>query len=387
MKKMNSPEVVVIGGGVIGSAVTYYLSKAGVTVALLEKDDLVSGTSGACNGFVWLGTKKPGLHLRLARESLEMFRGLIEELSRDVEYHSTGEMLIIETEQELNIMQDFVAGQRSAGVDIRLLTSGEAKEMQPALAETKIVGATYSPLGMLIHPMNLTLGLIEDAEKMGAHISLLTQVENITIGSGRVRSVRTNREEIKAKFVVNAAGISAPVIGRMVGLEVPITPLKGQLMVTESVPPLIRVPTIESRYLAVKRNPELLKKTTRSGVTFSTWQDADGKVYLGSSKEFVGDNRKTTIDAMTTLAKKAINFYPGLSNLHVIRAYAGLRPYTSDGLPIVGKVQGLEGFIMAAGHGGDGVSLAPITGKLVYDLIVHGEPSIPIEELALSRFN
>ena len=90
---------------------------------------------------------------------------------------------------------------------------------------------------------------------------------------------------------------------------------------------------------------------------------------------------------MTTLAQKAITFYPGLSNLHVIRAYAGLRPYTADGLPILGKVEGLEGFIMATGHGGDGVSLGPITGKLVCDLIVLGEPSIPIEGLALSRFN
>jgi sarcosine oxidase subunit beta len=89
---------------------------------------------------------------------------------------------------------------------------------------------------------------------------------------------------------------------------------------------------------------------------------------------------------MTTIAQKAIKFYPALSRLHVIRAYAGVRPYTSDGLPILGKVKELEGFIMAAGHGGDGVALAPITGKLVCDLIVQGEPPISIDELALSRF-
>jgi sarcosine oxidase subunit beta len=111
-----------------------------------------------------------------------------------------------------------------------------------------------------------------------------------------------------------------------------------------------------------------------------------GNIYLGSSKEFVGYDRGITQEAMATIAQKTITFYPGLAGLQVIRAYAGLRPYTEDGLPILGRVEGVEGFILATGHGGDGVALSPITGKLISELIVTGKPSIPIEKLGLSRF-
>jgi sarcosine oxidase subunit beta len=383
MKNNHKPAVVVIGGGVIGAAVTYYLSKAGIPVVLVERDDLASGTSGACSAFIWLGTKKPGIHLTLARSSLELMQDLVNDLDHEIENQLCGEMLLIETEGDLQFMKDFVARQRQGGVDIRLLTRSEAKEMQPALAEERIVGATYSPLGMLVNSIEFVLGLIKSAEKMGAEIRLRTKVKNIATEGGRVRAVRTDRGHIETSCVVNAAGVDAPEIGAMVGIKIPIIPLRGQILVTEPAPPLLRVPTIESRYLAVKRDPELLKKTTRSGVTCGIWQSVRGNIYLGSSKEFVGYNRGITQEAMATIAQKTITFYPGLAGLQVIRAYAGLRPYTEDGLPILGRV---EGFILATGHGGDGVALSPITGKLISELIVTGKPSIPIEKLGLSRF-
>ena len=386
MKKNKTAEVVVIGGGVIGAAVAYYLTKAGTKVILLEKDDLASGTSSACNGFVWLGTKKAGIHLQLARASLEAMQGLVKELSYPVEYQSPGEMLLIETEEDLEAMNDFVANQRRAGVDIRVLTRKEAKEMQPALGEEAIVGASYSSLGMFVNPIDLTIGLAKGAKEMGAEILLRRKVDGIRIESGRVKAVRTEEGEIQAEWVVNAAGVYAPEIGKMLGLEIPIKPLRGQILVTEPAPPMIRIPTIESRYLFVKRSPELMKKATRAGVTCGVWQSLNGNIYLGSSKEFAGFNRGTTPEAIATEAQKSIRFYPGLSRLHVIRIYAGLRPYTSDGIPILGPVEGIERFVMATGHGGDGIALSPITGRLISEFIVNGKTSIPMHELALSRF-
>ena len=160
MKNNHKPAVVVIGGGVIGAAVTYYLSKAGIPVVLVERDDLASGTSGACSAFIWLGTKKPGIHLTLARSSLELMQDLVNDLDHEIENQLCGEMLLIETEGDLQFMKDFVARQRQGGVDIRLLTRSEAKEMQPALAEERIVGATYSPLGMLVNSIEFVLGQI-----------------------------------------------------------------------------------------------------------------------------------------------------------------------------------------------------------------------------------
>jgi len=380
-------DVVVIGGGLIGSAIAYYLSGEGVGVTLVERKGIASGTSGACSGKIWFSTKKPGLHLKLALESSSMHRALMKKMSREMDRYDDGEMLLIETEEELQFINDFVGEQKRSGIEIRILTKSEVMEMQPALAMDRMVAATYSPMGMGINPMNLVFDFVEEAIRAGARIFRETNVEEIRLTSSGVRSVMTDRGEIKARYVVNAAGVYAPEIGKMVGLKVPVTPIRGQIMVTEAVTPIIRVPTLEVRYLAFKRNPNLAPKSEKVDVTCGLSQNPKGNVYIAVTKEFVGLNNETTPMGMSMMARRALDFFPGLSRAKVIRSYAGLRPYTPDGLPILGTVPGMEGFIMAAGHGGDGVTLAPVTGKLISELIIQGEPSICIDELSLARFN
>lgn len=389
VSNLSNSEVVVIGGGLIGASITYYLSKKNVSVTLLERGGLASATSGASSGRVWLATKKPGLHLKLAQLSLEMLKELMKEMRREVECDGDGEMVFFETEQESQFMENFVKEQRDAGIDIKILTESEIRKIQPSLAIDKILGATYSPLGISINPMDLVFALTEEAKRKGAEIRRNTDVEGIRVTSSQIKSVMTNQGEIKTKFVVNAAGVRAPEIGKMVGLEIPIVPMRGQILVTEAVAPTIRIPVIEGRYLVMKRNPELLQQTNEVGleVTCNISQSPMGNIHIGASKESVGYSVNCSPNVMAQLARNAIKFFPDLSSLHVIRSYAGLRPRTSDGLPIIGKVQEIGGFIIAAGHGGDGVTLAPITGKLVSEIITSGEPSICIDELALPRFN
>jgi sarcosine oxidase subunit beta len=196
----------------------------------------------------------------------------------------------------------------------------------------------------------------------------------------------TNRGAIAADFVVNAAGLGAVPLARLAGVELPITPLRGQVVVTEPAEPLIRIPSLEFGYLAAKRSPELLKRTTRAGVTCSISQSVNGNIYIGSSKEFAGFDARISLEATNEIARKAVTLYPVLSDLRAIRCYAGLRPSTADWLPIVGPVPGIEGLILAAGHGGDGIALAAVTGKLVAEIVTTGRPGICIDELSVSRF-
>ena len=226
----------------------------------------------------------------------------------------------------------------------------------------------------------------DGARASGAEIRLGADVESIETVSGRVRSVRTAEGSIGTDFVVNAAGAWAPAIGAMVGLGVPIEPQRGQIIVTEPVAPLLRMPTLQFSYVAVKRDPALLKKTTRCGVTSSVSQGTRGNIFMGSSKEFVGFDTSTSQEALTEIAPKASTYYPALADVRALKTYAGLRPYTSDGLPILGPVDGLEGFIMAAGHGGDGIALAAISGRLVADVIDSSTVPAAAEPLALKRF-
>ena len=384
--KNRNPRVVVIGGGVIGASVTYHLSLAGVPVVLVEKRGMTSGTSGACSGKVWLGTKKPGIHLKLAQASLELFEDLIQKYGEVVECEIGGEMLLIEKEEEIEFMQEFVSDQRHSGVDIRLLTKSETHKMQPESSGGKIAGSTYSPKGFALSAISLVYAFTEAAKSNGAEILRNDRVEAIRITAGRIQSVLTSRGEIRTDCVVNAAGVNAPEVGRMVGIEIPIVPLKGEIIITEAVPPVVRVPVTEAGYITVKRKPELVRQMSRAGVTCGIAQSIRGNVYIGASKQFVDFDNSSSTDGMVTLAQRAIHFFPVLARTQMIRAYAGLRPYTADGLPILGPVPEVEGFIMSTGHGGDGVALSMITGKLIAEFISKGETSINIEALALSRF-
>ncbi|MBW1699310.1 MAG: FAD-binding oxidoreductase [Deltaproteobacteria bacterium] len=377
--------IVVIGGGVIGASVAYHLSRAGLSVVLLDKDGLTSGASGACSGKIWLGTKQPGLHLRLAQLSLEMLQNFISFTGSRVECEESGEMLLIESEAELDPMQAFVDGQKSVGIDIKLLDLNGTRKMQPGISDT-IAGSTYSPIGISVNPVSLVYALIEEAERLGTRILRNAVVRSIEVSSDRIHSITTNHGKIGTDYLVNAAGVNAPEIGKMAGLEIPITPLQGEIIVTEPVAPVVRIPSSEAGYIAVKRNPGLIKQMDHAGVTCGISQSERGNVYIGASKQFVGHNTSSSVVGIRTLARRAVRFFPSLSDVKMIRAYAGLRPYTSDGLPILGKVDSLEGFIMAAGHGGDGIALSMITGHIIERIISGKTVGVPMEKLVLKRF-
>ena len=129
-------------------------------------------------------------------------------------------------------------------------------------------------------------------------------------------------------------------------------------------------------------DPEALKL----GNSLSIEQTRDGGLIIGGTREFAGYDRGNTLEAIETILQRAVRFFPALKDLCFIRTFAGLRPYTPDGLPMIGPVEGLEGFYMAAGHEGDGIALSPITGKLLAEQIVFGEPSYPLRDFDPNRF-
>jgi sarcosine oxidase subunit beta len=169
----------------------------------------------------------------------------------------------------------------------------------------------------------------------------------------------------------------------MAGLEVPITPRRGQILVTAAVAPLLRHCLISAQYVAAKFKPEL---AAAGGMGFSLEQVDSGNILIGSTREFAGFDRRTTFDGIRTIARRIVPVIPALKHVPVIRSFGGLRPYTPDGLPILGRAAGLEGFIMAAGHEGDGIALSAITGELIAELIATGRTQIPLEAFRLERF-
>jgi len=375
-------EVVVIGGGVIGSSITYYLAKKGVKVVLLEKNGIASGTSSSCEGLVILQSKKPGVHLKLALESAKKFYNLKNELDYDIEYRNNGGMVVIENNEELKAMKIFVEKQKSLGLKVSLLDKNKAIKKEPALSQD-ILGSTFSPLDAQVNPIYLSYAFINSAKNLGAKVYTHTEVTGIKLKSNKIRLIETTVGEIETEIAINAAGVSAPEIGRMVNLNIPIKPRRGQLLVTEQIPKILNGVLISAKYIAAKFNPKLAE-TEGEGISIE--QTISGNLLIGSTREFVGINKNTTPEGISSIAKHIIMLFPQLEEINVIRTFAGFRPYTPDGLPILGEVKEIEGFIMAAGHEGDGIALSPITGDLIAELVVKGKTSIPLDEFKLERF-
>jgi sarcosine oxidase subunit beta len=363
-------EVVVIGGGIIGASIAYFSAKQGCKVTVLERQSLSSGASGACDGTLFLQTKNPGPHLELAMRSLALYRALKDELDLDIEYAPMGGMCLIEDEAQAELMRHTLELQHSSGLAVELLNIREARKLEPLLGE-HLWGATYCAADAQVNPLLVTRAFSRAAARLGASVRLGVQVTDFVWENGRVRGVQTDQGPVYSDFVVNAAAVWAPALTAKYGYEPPIIPRRGQILVTEQLPPgTIRHLLLCACYLTAKHHPELLnmkERQHRLGVGLIVEQTASGGLLLGSTREFVGFDRQTTLAGMEAVAAHICQDMPALRRVNVIRAFAGLRPRTPDGMPILGPVENLPGLLMAAGHEGDGIALAPITGQIIAD--------------------
>lgn len=384
-------DAVVIGGGVIGSSTAYHLSKAGIKVLLLEKKGISLESSGACDGSCFIQSKKPGAALELALKSLDQYEALEKELPETIEFKRTGGMILIENENQTKFMEQYVETRKQHGVDVRIISGEKAREICPCLADD-VIGASYSPLDGQVDPFRLNLGFLEGARRKGARILFGSSVAKIAIDEGSVKYVMTDKgTKIRTDIVVNAGGVHSGEIGEMVGVKIPITPKRGQLLVTEKLPPTVPMPMLDAKYIAVKLAPYLLdemgEEAKRLGLGLVIEQTRSGTVLAGSTRELVGYDTGVTFEGMCAIARNTVRYFPRLSQFAVIRAFSGLRPSTPDGYPILGPTAKVKGFFVAAGHEGDGIALAPISGRVISEFIVQGKSSFPVGEFSPDRFD
>jgi len=375
-------EVVVIGGGVVGSSTAYFLAQAGKKVVLVDKGYKAGEASAANAAFVWSITRKPGIDIRLAMHSFSIHRQLQDELDKDFEYVHNGGLLVIDDEAQLSFVEAHLNDRAEDGYPLEMIDAKQVFELEPLLNRERILGAAFSADDGTTNPIFLVIALNLQAQKLGAKIFHHTEVKGIEVQGGKVKGVITDKGTIQTDTVVNAAGSWGCFIGEMVGLKVPITPFQLAMLVTEQLPPCISHPIMGASYMMEEDTGK--KGGLECGLIIS--QQAAGNLLIGASWRDAGYDKRMIQEEIELMASVNVQGMPMLKNVRVIRSYANFFPHTEDDLPILGKVDGVEGFIMACGHNGHGIGMGPGSGKMIQELICTGETSIPLDELSLSRF-
>jgi len=341
-----------------------------VEVCLLERHDIGAGTSSAAAAAALLQTKTSAKKLALASKSLALLDELAEQLDHSFEYEHSGSLLVANSEAEMDVVNNMAATLHTLGLDVQLVGGDEARSIMPVLGPT-IIGGSYSPRDATINPLKLVVAYADAARRMGANICAFTTVTGIEAEGDRILSILTNKGKVHTDTVINAAGVWAPELARMVGLDLPVAPLKGELLVTEPMPPMMRGTLIAAKYLLSKAKLEQTdgEETPKRSVGITLVQVDRGNFIVGSTREQADFDRRSTYAGISEESLQLLELTPSLANVHLIRAYAGLRPITSDGLPIIGRVPKLPGFIMAAGYGGDGLVLSAVTAEIISTII------------------
>lgn len=382
-------DVAVIGAGVIGTSCAYHLVKKGLSVALVDRNNVARGTSSHCDAVALIVDKQPGVDAAIGYASIQRFLELQNELDSDFELHQRGCLYACDTEQEMEVAAQYARDMQADGYNVNALSPKELLEHEPFLAKD-LIGGLFSDIDLGLNPYKLCFAFVDTVLGKGLDLYTYTNVTGVRLdGEKRVQGVDTDKGFIPCGKVVNACGVWSPEIGRMAGLEIPVEPRKGVILVSAPSFKFCNQKVQEFGYMIskfsnheCKRDPELEKYE----VSFVIEPTDANNVLIGSSRNFAGYDISTEMEIIHVIAKRAIRFYPILKDLNCIRTYAGLRPFLADHLPLITQVDEVPGYYIATGHEGDGISMAPTTGRLISELIAGEEPYLDLTPFSFNRY-
>jgi len=366
MAKKVYADVLVIGGGVMGASSCYYLSQKNLKVVLVEKSGLATGASGSCDGFIFLQSKKDNDLILLTRESLKIFANLAEELSYDIEFEKCGGLVIRSGSEAGGDFLDF-GSFREMGIKVELLDNKQLKEIEPFICGKAYAGAAFCKDEGQVNPINLTIGFALAAKKNGAELLTGKEVREIEVSSeGGPKKIKRallgDGTEIVAKEVLCCCGAWSGMLGTLLGIEIPIIPRRGNLIVTEALPKMLHHVILDYDYICCK-----FDESKELGFTIE--QAKSGNLIIGSTREFAGFLDGYDFSKIKSILKRAAYFFPLIKDVSIIRIFSGFRPFSKDFKPLIGIVPGFSNFSIAAGHEGDGIALSPVTGKIISELV------------------
>jgi len=375
-------DVVIIGAGVVGACCARACAEAGLSVIVVDRGAVASGTTGAGEGNILVSDKEPGPELDLALLSRDLWAQMAGALGDAFELDPKGGLVVAARSETLEHLLRFAESQRASGVVAEPVAAPDLPGFEPRISRD-LAGGVYYPQDMQVQPMMAAAHLIEAACATGrARLMTECTVTGIDLDAvGAVSSVRTTRGVISTRHVVNAAGTWGGEVAALAGVEVPILPRRGFILVTEPLPPVVRHKVYAADYVANVASDNAGLET--SAVIEGTHS---GTILIGASRERVGFDKTLDWKVLGRLARQAIDVFPFLADVSLLRTYGGFRPYCPDHLPVIGPDPRVAGLMHACGHEGAGVGLAAATGHVIAESITGAPTSIDLTPFSPARF-
>src|SRR5437763_11735952 len=374
-----SYDVVIIGAGVHGLAIAYYLGKRGITdVAVLDKGYLGGGASGRNTAIIRSNYRTPE-GVAFYDESVKLYERLAVELDYNVMFSRQGHLTLAHTDRGVATLRERAETNRLLGVDSRLVTPQEVADLVPGLnvreQHQPVLAGLYHPPGGIIRHDAVVWGYARGADRLGVEIHPFTEVTAITTGGAggngtrRVEGVVTNRGAVAARTVVNATAGWCSAVAHMAGVELPIVTHPLQALVTERLKPWLHH-VIVSATLHVYVN-----------------QTDRGEVVIGEEIDpYASYSMRSTLRFLENAAAHTLELFPCLGRVRVLRKWAGICDMPPDFAPIIGPVDGVGGFLLDVGWGTYGFKAGPAAGLRVAELIATGRTPEILQPFALARF-
>lgn len=363
--------VVIIGGGVMGVSIAYYLAAAGVPdVVLVDKNALGSGSTCKAAGGV-RAQFSDRINIELGLRSLETFENFGERFNQEIDFHQVGYLFLLDSAATVGAFEQNVALQNDLGVPSRMISAAEAKHMSPLICTEGVLAAAFSPTDGHCTPESVVLGFATAARRKGARLIAQCAATGIERDGDRIVAVNTEGGRIETDTVICAAGAWSREIGEWVGVDLPVIPVRRQILVTEPLP----VPDPNMPF------------TIDFGSSFYFHPEGKG-LLLGMSDphETPGFNMNRSDDWMLGLGEAMERRAPGLIDVGIATGWAGLYEMTPDHNAIIGETDNLSRFLYATGFSGHGFLMGPAVGEVMRDLYLGDRPFVDITGLDARRF-
>ncbi|MEO8845627.1 MAG: FAD-binding oxidoreductase [Kofleriaceae bacterium] len=363
-------EIVIVGGGVMGLAIAYYLATSGLDdVVVIERGYLAEGASGRNGGGVrqqW----STEINIRLMQQSVELCRRFAVDIGVNVWFRQGGYLFLARSAKELARLEKNIAIQNRCGVATRMLDAEGARSIVPEIDTTGIVGAAYNPTDGILFPWPFLWGYARQAAAHGVRIFTQTPVTGLAKRSEGGYDVTTARGTVQARRVINACGAWSPELAKMIGVEIPTFPIRHEICSSEPLKPFLKPMVSElasGLYCSQSMRGEIV-----GGVTIPGHASTYAK---GSTLEF-----------LATYSRRLVKLMPILGDIKILRQWAGPYDQSPDGNPIVSATRDHPDFFLACGFVGHGFMMAPIVGKLYGEWLTGGPKHEIFERYTLDRF-